>query len=109
MELPGSKNEDFVINDFDMLEDTRGWAVGYYPEWDEPLLLLRDATGWHQARSLDEETGDELNAVVMFDFPIPGSMDDDTTDDDTTADDDTTSDDDTGAGDDTAIDDDTQE
>lgn len=109
MELPGLKNENYLIQDMGMLEDTRGWVVGHTDEIDGPLLLLRDINGWQQALPLTFDEGDQLNAVVMFDLPNPGGLgDDDTTDDDTT-DDDTGDDDasDDDQTDDDIVDDDT--
>jgi len=108
MSLPGDKGEEFVINDISLISDTKGWAVGYTSVLDEPLLLLRNESGWNQSRSLDTDTGHELNAVAIFDYPLPGGVDDDTLDDDTADDD--TGDDDTGdddTGDDDSVDDDT--
>ncbi|HPQ70735.1 MAG TPA: hypothetical protein PKW95_16545 [bacterium] len=97
MELPGIKGDQFLIQDMDMLEANRGWAVGYNSDWDEPLLLLRQTGGWQQARPVDEGSGNTLNAVAIFDIPQPVDSDDDTVDDDTadddTADDDVTDDD----------------
>jgi len=104
MPLPGEKGDEYKIRDLSLLDDTRGWAVGYTSSTDGPLLLLRDPNGWQVAVPQTFGEGDRLWAVAMFDLPAPGPDDDTTVDDDTVVDDDTTDDD---AVDDDLVDDDT--
>jgi hypothetical protein len=105
-DVPGEKGAEFAVHDISLISDEVGWAVGHATTPDEPLMLLKSAEGWLQARPPKDflDSGLSLFAVSMF--PAPESQTDDD-DDDTSPDDDDDDDNDTSADDDDDDDDDT--
>jgi hypothetical protein len=95
MQIPGVKDEQFAVSDMSLINQNRGWVVGYAPDLSEPLLMLRDANGFTQAQFAEGNQGDHLYAVAIFEIYPYGVDDDDTSPDDDSPDDDTAVDDDT--------------